>query len=58
MTRRVSAAVHVAALSADAELIEETLAVGDRYKIRAGFWRVALGVIGLFWVCVLLALLG
>jgi hypothetical protein len=58
MTRRASATPRMAALSADAEMIDEALAMRQRYTFRAGFWRVALGVIGLFWVCVLLALLG
>ena len=58
MTRKASAPLRMAALSADAEMIDEAFAMRERDNPRAGAWRVALGMIGLFWVGVLLSLLG
>jgi hypothetical protein len=30
----------------------------ERHNDRAGFWRLAFGALGLFWVCVLILLMG
>ena len=58
MTQRVPAAPRAAAVpSPDAEMTDERSSVRERHNFRAGFWRLALGALGLFWVCVLLALL-
>jgi hypothetical protein len=36
---------------------EDAFAMGDRRPDRAGLARLALGTLGLFWVCVLLLLM-
>ena len=42
---------------AHAETTEEAIAVIERHNFRARFWRLAVGAVGLFWVCALLALM-
>jgi hypothetical protein len=37
---------------------EEPRTMRERHNDRAGFWRLALGALGLFWVCVLILLMG
>ena len=39
------------------EPTEETDAMRERRNDRAHLWRLALGTLGLFWVCVLLVLM-
>jgi hypothetical protein len=36
---------------------EDPCAMRERRSDRPGFWRLALGALGLFWVCVLLVLM-
>jgi hypothetical protein len=36
---------------------EEACAVRERHTDRSYLWRLALGVLGLFWVCVLVLLM-
>ena len=55
MTSRVRAATRVAA--AHAARTEEAIAVIERHTVRARIWRLAIGGIGLFWVCALLVLM-
>ena len=55
MTSRVRAATRAA--MAHAETTDQTLAVIERHNFRARVWRLAIGGIGLFWVCALLALM-
>ena len=55
MTSRVRAATRAAV--AHAEMTEDAFAVIERRTLRARFWRLAVGGIGLFWVCALLALM-
>jgi hypothetical protein len=38
-------------------MTDETIAVLERQTSRARTWRLALGGLGLFWVCALLALM-
>jgi hypothetical protein len=47
-----------AATRDDAETTEEALAMRERHNERARFWRMTLGTLGLFWVGVLLLLMG
>ena len=42
---------------AQSEPTEETVARRERHYTRARIWRLALGTLGLFWVCVLLVLM-
>ena len=37
---------------------EDASAMRVRQDRRARFWRLALGILGLFWICVLLLLMG
>ena len=52
MTSRVRVAP-----TAHAEITDEAIAVIERHNFRARFWRLALGALGLFWVCALLLLM-
>ena len=55
MTSRVRAATRVA--MAHTEMTHEALTMIERHSLRARFWRLAIGGVGLFWVCALLALM-
>ena len=55
MTSRVQAAMQAA--DAAAEMTDEPIAMIERHNFRARFWRLAIGGIGLFWVCALLLLM-
>ena len=55
MTSRVRAATRAA--MAHAEMTDEALAVIERHNLRTRLWRLAIGGVGLFWVCTLLALM-
>jgi hypothetical protein len=44
--------------AADPETTDEALLMCQRHNDRARFWRMILGVLGLFWVSVLLLLMG
>ena len=47
-----------AAPPVDPETTGEALLMCQRHNDRARFWRMTLGVLGLFWVSVLLLLMG
>lgn len=55
MTSRVRAATRAA--PPQTEMTDETLAMIERHNFRSRFWRLALGGVGLFWVCALLLLM-
>ena len=55
MTSRVQAASRAA--PAHVEMPEQAAAMIERHNFRARFWRLALGGLGLFWVCALLVLM-
>jgi hypothetical protein len=56
MTSRYSAAARAAATPA-ADLANSDQAVAMRHNYRARFWRATLGLLGLFWVGLLLVLM-
>lgn len=59
MNARHLAGSHAAvAPAADPETADEALLMCQRHNDRARFWRMTLGVLGLFWVGVLLLLMG
>jgi len=59
MNARFSAGTHVAAAPpVDPEMTDEARLMCQRHNERARFWRMTLGVLGLFWVSVLLLLMG
>jgi hypothetical protein len=59
MTRQIPAAARSAAPAEHRPPpTEEACTMRERRNHRAGFWRLALGALGLFWVGVLLVLMG
>ena len=57
MTTRSKTGAREAAAADLSRPTDEAFPVAERHSHRAGFWRLVLGALGLFWVCVLLLLM-
>ena len=57
MTTRPKAGAGAAAAADLTSPAEDACPMSERHSRRAGFWRLVLGALGLFWVCVLILLM-